>query len=155
MPFYSPWQQDHIHIYIDREMKYIHYLKSRLGLNGKVEHLSQLAWLDQINESLAGTDKLFSLAKYSAVNVFSVEAGSNYLMTLKKYTYELCESWVWTWSAVCSYSCVIHDSTWRRKKKCYIYLTIISNWVQYINWTPTFTLTTKIIFFKKHRNLPL
>lgn len=32
---------------------------------------------------------MFLLAKYSMVNDFSVEAGSNYLMTLKKYTYEL------------------------------------------------------------------
>ena len=29
---------------------------------------------------------MFSLAKYSVENVFSDEAGSNYLMTLKKYT---------------------------------------------------------------------
>lgn len=35
---------------------------------------------------------MFLLAKYSMVNDFLDEAGSNYyLMTLKKYTYELCK----------------------------------------------------------------
>lgn len=78
VPFYSAWQQEHQ--IINRLSKYIHCLKSRLALNAKVEHLSQLACPKQINESLTGTEEMFSLAKHSMTNVFLVEAGSNYFI---------------------------------------------------------------------------
>lgn len=69
-------------------MKYIHCLKSWFEWKSEAPESTGLTGLNK-SKCHYRIGQMFLLAKYSMVNDFSVEAGSNYLMTLKKYTYEL------------------------------------------------------------------